>query len=146
MIRAYSTVSETVAVCSIEPEVAVTVIVEVTGVGPPPPLLLPPPSPPQAAIPPSPRIAIAIMQTLRTAPRILQLSRNSDDTTIAPGKNGPGLRFKASVSPVMVSVVEAEVPDGVTVEGLKAQEAPLGNPLQAKFTVELKPFWGVTVK
>jgi hypothetical protein len=60
--------------------------------------------------------------------------------------NGPGPRFNASVSPVMESVVVAEAAEGVKVGGLKAQEAPLGNPLQAKFTVELKPFWGVTVK
>ena len=46
---------------------------------------------------------------------------------------------------LIVKVVEAAPPDGVTVVGLKEHEAPLGNPEHAKLTAELKPFCGVTV-
>jgi hypothetical protein len=41
-------------------------------------------------------------------------------------------------------VVEAAAPEGVTVAGLKAHPTPEGRPEQAKVTVELKPFEGVT--
>lgn len=46
---------------------------------------------------------------------------------------------------VTVSVVEAAPPDGVTEPGKKLHDAPDGNPEQAKFTTELKPYSGVTV-
>ena len=41
-------------------------------------------------------------------------------------------------------VVEAAVPDGVTVAGEKLHEAPEGNPEQANETAELKPPTGAT--
>jgi hypothetical protein len=45
------------------------------------------------------------------------------------------------VVPVKVTiVVEAAVPDGVRVVGLKEQIDPEGKPEQAKLTAELKPF------
>ncbi len=46
---------------------------------------------------------------------------------------------------VTLRVVLAALPLGVTVDGLKLQVAPVGSPLQAKLTGELKPFSGVTV-
>ena len=46
---------------------------------------------------------------------------------------------------VTLRVVLAALPLGVTVDGLKLQVAPVGSPLQAKLTGELKPFTGVTV-
>jgi hypothetical protein len=45
----------------------------------------------------------------------------------------------------MLKVVLAALPLGVTVDGLKLQVAPVGRPLHAKLTCELKPFTGVTV-
>jgi hypothetical protein len=42
--------------------------------------------------------------------------------------------------------VETAAPAGVTVAGLNAQLAPLGNPEQAKLTGALNPLEGVTVK
>ena len=47
----------------------------------------------------------------------------------------------------IVSVVDtAVVPFGVSVAGEKAQVLAAGNPEQAKLTVWLKPYVGVTVK
>ncbi len=45
-----------------------------------------------------------------------------------------------------VNCVLAAEPEGVTVAGLNEQVAPAGRPEQAKLTVELKPFCGVTVR
>jgi hypothetical protein len=46
----------------------------------------------------------------------------------------------------MVNCVVVAPPDGVTVEGLNEQLAPLGSPEHAKLTAEPKPFCGVTVR
>nr|WP_239461407.1 hypothetical protein [Occallatibacter savannae] len=55
--------------------------------------------------------------------------------------------FDASaVSPIVSVVVATESINGVTVDGLNAQEAPFGKPLQIKLTVELNPFSGVTLR
>ena len=45
---------------------------------------------------------------------------------------------------VIVSVVEAAAPDGVTVAGEKLHNAPEGSPEQANETVELNPLRGAT--
>lgn len=45
---------------------------------------------------------------------------------------------------MLIAVVTA-LPLGVTLDGLKLQVAPVGSPLHAKLTGELKPFTGVTV-
>lgn len=47
---------------------------------------------------------------------------------------------------VMVSVLVAAAPLGVTDVGLKLQAASAGNPLHANVTCALNPFSGVTVK
>ena len=62
-----------------------------------------------------------------------------------PGKSGLELRCKDAerVCAVIVSVVLV-VPGGVTVVGLKEQDAPAASPEQAKEVTELKPFCGVT--
>jgi hypothetical protein len=43
-------------------------------------------------------------------------------------------------------VETAALPEGVTVAGLKLQETPAGNPVQAKVTAELKPLAGATLR
>ena len=57
----------------------------------------------------------------------------------------PEGRTIAEVFPEMVTVVVAADPEGVTVAGLKAQVTPVGRPVHAKSTVELKPLLGVMV-
>ena len=49
----------------------------------------------------------------------------------------------ADVETVSV-VVDAEVPEGVTVAGEKLHDAPVGSPEQVNVTAEVKPFCGVT--
>jgi hypothetical protein len=44
----------------------------------------------------------------------------------------------------IVSVVEADAPEGVTVAGEKLHDAPVGSPEQVKETPELNPFAAVT--
>ncbi len=57
----------------------------------------------------------------------------------------PGRTAALFAGAVIVNVVVAAAPDGVTVAGLNEQLAPVGNPEQAKLTAALKPFCGVTV-
>jgi hypothetical protein len=45
---------------------------------------------------------------------------------------------------VTVSVVEVASPEGVTIAGENAHDAPEGSPEQLNDTAELKPFSGVT--
>ena len=45
----------------------------------------------------------------------------------------------------IVSAVVASAPEGMMLDGLNEQVAPTGSPEQAKLTVELKPYSGVTV-
>jgi hypothetical protein len=46
----------------------------------------------------------------------------------------------------IVSCVVAAAPEGVTVAGLKEQAVPTGSPEQAKLTIVLNPYCGVTVR
>lgn len=136
--------SEMLTIFWIEPDVAVTATDEVTCVVPPPPPL---PPPPHAAMLPSAKIAAVIRQVVRPMLRRLKPSRNNDESATVAGNNRSGPAFDASAPPVIVSaVVVTEPSKGCTVGGLKAHAAPFGKPLQVKFTVELKPFCGVTVR
>ena len=45
----------------------------------------------------------------------------------------------------IVSTEVAEAPEGVMLDGLNEQADPAGTPEQAKLTLELKPYFGVTV-
>jgi hypothetical protein len=140
-----------VVVCS-APEVAVTVTIVVVGVGdvgvvgedgelPP---LLPPPQPKRS---PSPAYATASSSQCCQPRRFLHPKRPTVKASVASGKNGRDPVGKAEVCELaeMVSWVVAGALEGVTVAGLKAHVAPVGNPEQAKLTADSKLFSGVTV-
>jgi hypothetical protein len=156
-------VSENVALCDVEPAVTVIVTVEVpAGVPVLPPLeeLEPPPHPA------NPRTATASTQTEASSPNrnprfhpSVSNRTNSIDSaitesrTVATGKGVTGHRclragkiiaLPADVAIVIV-VAEEPVPLGVTVAGLKLQEAPVGRPEQVKLTCWLNPPLGVTL-
>ena len=64
------------------------------------------------------------------------------------GRNGPW-RGRIIFACALIAIVSCDVaaaPEGVTVVGLNKQVVFAGNPEQAKLTVELKPFCGVTVR
>lgn len=63
------------------------------------------------------------------------------------GRSGLELGWTDAVVAAVVTVsfvVEAAVPEGVTVAGEKLHDAPVGNPEQVNETAEAKPFCGVT--
>ena len=127
------------------PDVAVTVTVLVpAGV---PRLLggleaLPPPHP--IAIPPMPSNSVRH----RSAGNRFFLRKKSRPSarTVPPPANGHVIRFSlvAAVVAMVIVVVTAVVPLGVTVAGEKLQVASAGRPEQAKVTAALKPLTGVT--
>jgi hypothetical protein len=136
------TVSVTVAVCAIDPEVAVTVTVETTGGG----------VEFDDELHPLKTAKLAPMKAsnakYRKARRRFHARRHVPKARVVAGRKGVGLDCEAAevVPAAMVSVVgTAALVVGVTVEGLKVQLAPDGSPEQAKLTVELKPSTGVTV-
>ena len=138
------TVREMVAVCCRVPEVAVTVIVEVTGWVMPPPL---PPEPEPELPPPQPMSRPSpIVQTARIdrvcRRRIFLKPRQNRTAASAVGNRGCRLLRRAAVvvEVAIVSVVGADAPEGLTVAGEKLHEAPEGRPEQLKETAELKPF------
>ena len=135
-----STVSEKVVVCLSEPEVDVTVTVEVTGVGagvgvgvgePPPP---PQPGSSERAA------ARATIVTNRKVRAFLQKQQHTPNRAIATSGEYLDLNEAVNVCAVMVSVVVAAPPDGVTLDGLNVHDAPAANPEHAKVTGEWKPF------
>jgi hypothetical protein len=67
--------------------------------------------------------------------------------TEAPGRNErrAGMTFDADALAAIVSCAAAALPEGVTVEGLKAHVTFVGRPEQAKVTAEVNPFCGVTI-
>lgn len=73
--------------------------------------------------------------------------RHKARATVASGRKPPEFGCAAAEADpvVIVRVVAAAPPAGVTVAGLKAQLAPAGRPEHAKVTAELNPFVGVTV-
>lgn len=93
----HSTVSESVVDCWIEPDVAVTVIVEVTGVTPPPPPppVPPPPQPESRAKPPA---AIAISSTSWKPRRFFQPKMHSESARTVAGNSGREPRCRLAVS------------------------------------------------
>jgi hypothetical protein len=137
------TVREMVAVCCRGPEVAVTVIVEVTGweLLPPEPELEPPPQPL--------RRARLMLQTVKSNSALRRrrflMPRQNRIAASAVGNRGCRLLRSAAVvaDVAIVRVVEDAAPDGVTVAGEKLHDAPEGRPAQANVTAELNPFCGV---
>jgi hypothetical protein len=162
-LNAYWTVSVNVVVCDVEPAVAVIVTVEVPdGVPVLPPPLVEPELPPHPA---NPRIATLTKQQEASSPnrnagfassasnRTNSIDRATNKRrTVATGKGakyhrcsrvGEITALPADVAIVIV-VVEALAPLGVTVAGLKLHEAPVGRPEQVKLTCWLNPPLGVT--
>ncbi len=134
------------AVCWSVPDVAVIVTVEVTGVDPPPPpppLPLSPP-PPHPETSPIPKTA----STNGTSNPRRRRNPNQPNDSAATVKGSPSFMLDRTAADcagaVIVSVVVAAPPDGVTVVGLNAQVAPAGSPEHAKLTTALNPFCGVT--
>jgi len=132
------------AECCRAPAAAVTVIVEVVGwwgggVLPPDPPL------PQAVSKLKP-IAAAAIKTKINRRRLFRQPMQQRIAASAALEKRPGLRRNAATDAgvAIVSVVETAAPEGVTVFGEKAQDAPEGSPEQLNEIVELKPFAGVT--
>ena len=139
-------VNEIVAVCTSDPELAVTVTVAVVGGGGfEPPLLPPPPHAEIAKRQPERRNAEVDQATRR---RFLQTSPQQTTASMVPGENGlpAGWAFDADALMAIVSCVVIELADGVTLDGLKAHVAPGGRPEQAKVTPAPNPCCGVTVR
>jgi len=79
--------------------------------------------------------------------RFFQPSRQNAAASVDTGNSGLELRCNAAVAAVVVIVrivVEAAMPEGVTVGGEKLHVAPVGSPEQANVTAEANEFCGVT--
>ena len=135
------TVIEMVEVCCNEPDVAVTVIVEVVALraeinaAPPQPFIVHSPIP----------LAASSTITNRRR-RFLNPKQKSATARTDPGNRGPdaGWIAAAVVEAFNVSIDEAGAPGGVTVGGEKLHEVPEGNPEQVNETAELNPLTGET--
>lgn len=130
-------------VCDSEPEVAVTVMVEVTGEEPPPPG---DPAPHPVSRPMPAKLTASSKSTGRLR-RFLQTRQHNAIARADPGSNGRLLRWSAAVVAAVLTVnVVNETPAGVgTVSAEKLHVAPAGNPAQVNETLELKPFSSCTV-
>lgn len=158
--RFYCTVTCSVAVGVIDPEVAVTVTVLVPagvpgfGVVPPPPPSPPPPLPPlppphPTSAPPRMKAKSSKNQPLqpatRLAPGITKRSKQpSAKSPVIPARRMPPRTEDCAAIVEIVRVVVTALPLGVTVAGAKVQVASDGRPLQAKVTGCAKPPAGVT--
>ena len=120
-----------VAVCWMDPDVAVTVTVD-------PPMWAPDP----------PHEERSVKAARPIGSRKAKRRRHLRAPNIANTRAGINFGAKGSEFPdgvelavwaVMVSIVVAAVPVGVTVDGLKTQFVPAGNPEQAKLTGPLNP-------
>jgi hypothetical protein len=123
---------------------AVTEIVDVTGIEVDDGVLS---TPPQEVSRPRPTKAKMTTQAIWKLRRRVRAMRQPATTSAAVGNSGreSGREAAACALTVMVRVLFAALPAGVTVAGLNEQETPAGSPEQAKLTAELKPFRGVTV-
>lgn len=79
--------------------------------------------------------------------RFLRIKRPTVNARVVSGRNAPELECTADdrEEAEIVTAVVAAAPEGVTVVGLNEQVVPVGSPEQAKLTVELNPYCGVTV-
>jgi hypothetical protein len=110
-------------------------------------------SPPAPPLPPQPNVSD--IQIIEAASKnvfrpacLVQPKKQKVAAKVSAGRNGPELNGRRAdwALAEMVSWLVAGAPEVVTVPGLKVQLAPAGKPEQAKFTVELNPFCGVTVR
>ncbi len=101
-------------------------------------------------MPPQPlhRLIVSATSTVSACKMRLffQPAQQNTTATTEPGNHGLALRREAKVGieVVTVRVVEATVPEGVTVAGEKLHDAPEGNPVQMNETGEANELSGVT--
>jgi hypothetical protein len=141
------TVSEKVAVCCSEPDVAVTMTVAVTGCGGVDGSLEedPPEPPPHPLSGHRAATLNARSSGSGNRNRFRQKTQPSASARSEPGSNGLELcRRAAAVDAVIVTVVETGEPDGDAVVGEKVQDVPEGSPEQPNETAASNPFSGVT--
>jgi hypothetical protein len=134
--------------CCRDPDVAFTVMVYVADCVPPPPP--PPPEvdppPPQLLSKPRPPTLITSSNSSKRR-RFLKPKQHKAAVNTARGNSGRELRCRAASAVVVliVSVVVAAAPEGVTIAGEKLHAAPDGNPEQVNETLEVNPDSGVRV-
>jgi hypothetical protein len=139
------TVSKTLVECCREPDVAVTVMVDVVGWRGGGVELVDDPLPhPESAL--KPIAAAAIATKIGHFRRFRQPMQHRTVASTALDENGIALRCNAAADVVvaMVSAVETAPRVGVTVAGEKLQVTPEGRPEQLNETAVSKPFAGVT--
>jgi hypothetical protein len=125
------------------PEVAVTVMVDVTGCELADDPDVAPPHPVNRAKPKTPIVSISSIPR-----RFFQPNSHTTAASAEPGSHNIELPRTPAVDLVVVTVsVEVILPAGVTVADEKLHAAPLGRPEQVSVTFEFdeKPFSGVTV-
>lgn len=140
--RAQFVVSEKVVVCCSEPDAAITVTVDVVEVGPEPL----PAEPPQPLRSTPPMTAVSSSRERIKRRRFFRPKRQNITASAEPGKSRLRPRSTVAVAAEVetVSIVEIAVPTGVTVDGEKLHDAPVGSPEQLNETAELNPFSGAT--
>jgi hypothetical protein len=138
------TVSENVVACDSDPEVAVTVTVDVTGPG----LDDPPPHPLRRVRAPRQTVQSSIAWIAR---RLFHPRQQMAMAKVAPGRAEPGCAglawrwLAAAVADVVMVTVVDDAPGGVMLAGEKAHEAPAGRPdEQAKVMADANPPCGET--
>jgi hypothetical protein len=136
----HSMVTDKGTVCCVDPDVAITLTVEVVL------FRLAEPPHPESRVAPRNAAAITTSRNRRLCRHLNPMKQSTAASVVAgklPGK--PGREFscrtlaEAGVLTVR-DVVTAIVPDGVTLAGEKLQDAPEGNPEQLKVVIELNPF------
>ena len=132
-------------------ETAVTVIVLVPGGVPMIGFLIGLPPPPQLAMDNAKTMPARMRQRRLAFPVVWKLPASKSPNTMPsdqarlPGRRrATGTATELGAVVLMVRVVEAGAPFGVTVAGEKVQLEAAGNPLQEKLTAELMPFTGLT--
>ena len=137
------TVTEKVVVCVSEPDVPVTVTVEVTAARDAVVANVAPPHPFKRH---RPATLTTSSNSICRPRRLFQPKKQSATASTDPGNRGLESWCKAATvaEVVTVSAVEAGAPAGATVGGEKMHDTPAGNPAQLSETGALNPFSGVT--
>jgi hypothetical protein len=135
-------VTESGIVCWIAPDVAITLTVDVVGLGEEDP-----PHPVRNMAPKTETVATSIHIWMER--RLRHPRKHNAIASVAPGISlgyrelGFGLTALVLEEAETVSVVVATPPEGVTLAGENVQVAPVGSPEQLKVVAEAKPFCGI---
>lgn len=137
------TVTAKVVVCISEPDMPVTVTVEVTTARE---ALVANVAPPHPFNRHRPATLTTRSNSICRPRRFFQPKKHSATASTDPGNSGLESWCKAAavVDVVTLSAVEAGAPDGATVGGEKIHDTPAGNPAQLSETGALNPFSGIT--